>query len=352
MFLLLVYWFVGTLFSILTILTMHSTTWFMNTLQKLKTPSLSTPLLIMQLIILSPLLLLGIVLDRLRPVPVPLNLDSYKKPFVKSSSDIKVMSYNVQCCLSAASRYAPTVTCSIIVEQAPDIVLLQELTDRGMDGNWIGTTAHTTTEEDETIDKINQIELLVSILEKQGLHYEGVYHGPHELSESLAGREGTYGIGILVLKKHRILKRDTLTYTRLHDREVRGAVSVDVEFSDKKACKFICTHLQHDPTGYEQFLQALELIKFAGGGNVVIGGDMNCGSSAAAVRTLGARYGEKNADGGTFPFNRWLTIKLDHLFCGGSDFGRTRGDKILKGDWSDHYPVLCFVGHAIENNRS
>ncbi|GMH50999.1 hypothetical protein TL16_g00923 [Triparma laevis f. inornata] len=310
---------------------------------------------IAQLISLLPLLVLGIVLDRRRPVPALHVSDQEKQQqqqqhqqqqqqFIKIDNELKVMTYNVQCCLSTSSVYSPSLTCSIILKHSPDIVLLQELTNKGMTNSWIGTTSHSATETDEPVNSVNQIELLVEILKKNGLKYTGHYHGPHSLSESPPDRSGTYGIGILILEKHKIVKHDTLTYTRIPTREIRGALSVSVEI-DSKIVKFVCTHLQHDPTGHEQYRQTLELIDFAGDGEVVIGGDLNCfsGKSSSAVRTLKDKFGDGNVEGLTFP-HKWLDLKLDYLFCGG-EIKRVREDRILEGEWSDHYPVLAVVGY-------
>jgi len=62
----------------------------------------------------------------------------------------------------------------------------------------------------------------------------------------------------------------------------------------------VCTHLQHDPTGYEQEMQVAELLGWIdgelGGGNVVIGGDFNATPGFGASRVMEMAMGRGRAE--------------------------------------------------------
>ena len=166
-------------------------------------------------------------------------------PNAPAVSVLKVQSYNIRCGIDRRSTYDLSRCVATITAVSADVCLLQEVTEMGMWEGWVGTTSV----KGLFPEAVKQVDVMVEMLRKDAAwtQAQGVYLGPYDLTE--VGRAGTYGIGIV--SKRPWKRCETLTYTRVGNRQKRGAIAVLTE-SDVWA---VCTHLQHDVTGYEQVLQ-------------------------------------------------------------------------------------------------
>lgn len=208
----------------------------------------------------------------------------------------------------------------------------------GCSDGWIGTTyiGEPTPQPKDQVREMHR--MLVESGEGWGEESTAEFLGPHDLAK--VGREGSYGIAILA--KRRAERTERMIYRPIDEgREGRGAI----------ACKFgrfwaVFTHLQHDPTGYEQEVQAEELLAWIWSGlgcvNVVLGGDFNGVPSFGAARLMERAMGEGKAGRATFPITCIGGIRLDYLFVHGRSIERVGRNRVLHTDTaSDHYPMCC-----------
>ena len=165
------------------------------------------------------------------------------------------MSFNIRAGINSKSIFNIVKTAASIRKANVSIVGLQECTENGQNGRWVGTTCIA---GDENFDKENQTKRLSELTGME--HYE--YFGVHNLS-----RGGT--VGVAILSKYTILVRKTHKYNRWKSRDQRGALAVKIdlnEFSkddnvDQLLGWFVVTHLQNDVTGLEQEDEAEDVAK-------------------------------------------------------------------------------------------
>ena len=259
---------------------------------------------------------------------------------------LKVMTFNIRCGVDRSGSYNLSRCVASILKEDPDVVLLQEVTDKGFDKGWIGTT-YVGEPTPEPVDQV--VEILRMLVERGGHKGWGEeataeYLGPFQLEK--IERKGSYGIGVIAKRKAECTKR--LIYKPcVAGRQGRGALACEFVVGSGARCWMICTHLQHDPTGYEQEFQVSELLSWIegdlGGGNVVVGGDFNATPSFMPLRIMEKAMGKGRAEETTFPMGIG-GIRLDYLFVRGNGIKKVEENKVLSDDTaSDHFPVVCTV---------
>jgi endonuclease/exonuclease/phosphatase family metal-dependent hydrolase len=309
-------------------------------------------------------------------VKYPIRNDIHSKMDSAAVETIRIMSFNIRAGINSKSIFNIIKTAASIRKANVSIVGLQECTENGQNGRWVGTTCIA---GDENFDKENQTKRLSELTGME--HYE--YFGVHNLS-----RGGTFGVAIL--SKYTILVRKTHKYNRWKSRDQRGALAVKIdlnEFSkddnvDQLLGWFVVTHLQNDVTGLEQEDEAEELKQFViklkkEDTNVkftAIMGDFNSTPDFSSVKIISSAFGpslsahfnmqnpQENPIQGTFP-NPFNTIKMDYIWFYNhdkiakeiqDDGNKIHDDvhadscicpvdlKVLSNDEaSDHYPVVA-----------
>ncbi|GMH52746.1 hypothetical protein TrRE_jg10339 [Triparma retinervis] len=259
---------------------------------------------------------------------------------------LKVMTFNIRCGVDRSGSYDLARCVASILKEDPDVVLLQEVTDKGYCEGWIGTTfvGEPTPEPKDQVSEI--LRMLVESGGAQGWGKQATaeYVGPYQLEK--IGRKGSYGIGVIAKRKAEQTK--SLVYKPcVEGRQGRGALACEFKVDGGARCWMICTHLQHDPTGYEQEFQVAELLGWIdeelGGGNIVVGGDFNATPGFMPLRIMEKAMGRGRAEETTFPMG-FGGIRLDYLFVRGNAIRRVEENKVLSDDTaSDHFPMVCTV---------
>jgi len=304
------------------------------------------PLALLHSVILIPSLAICIIQTLTKPVPAIKPADKPSKPRKRPKSLLRVMTFNIRCGVDRSSTYNLSRCVASILCADADIVLIQEVSDGGYDKGWIGTTFV----GEQTPEPVEQLVEIHKMLAEGGRgkgwseNSTAEYLGAFELKE--IGRRGTYGIGILAKQPAKTTKR--LVYNSfVEGRQGRGAIAC--QFEENLWC--VCTHLQHDPTGYEQEHQVVELLGWIeselGGGqsDIIVGGDFNAIPRFRGVRLMEEAMGQGRTVQTTFPLTKSGTgIRLDYLFVRGDGLRRLGGNKVLcKDEASDHFPVICEV---------
>ena len=261
----------------------------------------------------------------------------------------KIMSFNIRCGINRKSIFNIEKTAASIRDAGVSVVGVQEVTDNGQNGRWVGTTCISGEENNK---KENQAKRLSELT---GLKYFE-YFGVHNLASG-----GTFGVSIL--STHKILERKTYKYRRWKGRDQRGALAVRIDLNEKsnetplKKMEgwFVVTHLQNDVTGLEQQDEAVELLSFLatlkGTEFVVIMGDFNSTPNFSAPKVIERIYGPCLAQRecvradkmqGTFP-NGCGAIKIDYIWfksCVADNIYPIKFDVLNDDEASDHFPIV------------
>ena len=260
---------------------------------------------------------------------------------------LKVMTFNIRCGVDRSGSYDLSRCVASILKEDADVVLLQEVTDKGYDKGWTGTTyvGEPTPEPKDQVAEIFRMLVEGGGAKGWGKEATAEYLGGFQLEK--IGRKGSYGIGVIAKRKTERTKM--LIYKPcVAGRQSRGALACEFAVDGGGAHYWmICTHLQHDPTGYEQEFQVLELLDWIErelkGGNVIIGGDFNATPSYLPLRIMEKAMGKGRAEETTFKLG-FGGIRLDYLFVRGDGIRKVEENKVLSDDTaSDHFPMVCSV---------
>ena len=271
-----------------------------------------------------------------------------QKRLVKNQTQ-KIMSFNIRCGINRKSIFNIEKTAASIRDAGVSVIGIQEVTDNGQNGRWVGTTCIS---GEENHKKENQAKRLSELT---GLKYFE-YFGVHNLV-----RGGTFGVSIL--SSHKILETKTYKYKRWRGRDQRGALAVRIDLNEmsnetpfkKMEGWFVVTHLQNDVTGLEQQDEAMELLSFLatlkGTEFVVIMGDFNSTPKFSAPKIISRIYGPCLAQRecvradkmqGTFP-NGCGAIKIDYIWfksCVADNIYPINFNVLNDDEASDHFPIV------------
>eukprot|EP00943_MAST-04B_sp_MAST-4B-sp1_P009077 g9077.t1 len=283
----------------------------------------------------------------------------------------KIMSFNTRACVNRESIFNIEKTAESIKNAKVSIVALQECTENGQNGRYVGTTCIAGEENHEKEDQTKRLKDLTGMK-----HFK--YFGVHNLSKG-----GTFGVAIL--SNYTILQTKTHTYKGWKYRDRRGALAVKVDLNelDKNSNNtkflgwFISTHLQNDATGLEQEEQAAELVDFVfslqeedeNAKFTVIMGDFNSTPEFSAPKMISKAFGPflsehfsiqnpvENPIVGTFP-TLLKAFKLDYIWLYNHHFHKSSQNAesnnflhpinlqvLCNDEASDHYPVVSTLIH-------
>ena len=233
----------------------------------------------------------------------------------KSSKTIRVMTYNIHVGVGMDKKLDLARIASVINQQHPDLVGLQEV-DRGV-------------ERTQRIDEIAELARLTKM--------------DYAFAFNLKYQGGQYGVAIL--SRYPIQATDHRLYKNTREAERRGFIRAEVNINGR-TINFVTTHLDYqyeDGRVYEaeQLLSGLKDVK----GPLIVVGDFNDVPAGGAYKLMSARFADSwiesraLGEGFSYPSDK-PAKRIDYILTRRSDSIIAKRSWIPQTLASDHVPVV------------